>query len=109
MCPALTWIRSDRLAVAQRAVANPALGWRLRVELGGAQSLRSDRSKRNTIDVVGQSPLPGVVPSRTAYVDAHGRLPDHSDGFKGATGNSVSRPGFLVSMGTPVFGSILYR
>ena len=53
MCPALTSIRSDRLAVAQRAVANRALGWRLRVELGGAQSLRSNCSKRNTIDVVG--------------------------------------------------------
>jgi hypothetical protein len=53
MCPALTWIRSDRLAVAQRAVANRALGWRLRVELGDAQSLRSNCSKRNTIDAVG--------------------------------------------------------
>jgi hypothetical protein len=70
MCPALTSIRSDRLAVAQRAVANRALGWRLRVELGGAQSLRSNCSKRNTIDVVRQSPLPGVVPNLTAYVDA---------------------------------------
>ena len=49
MCPALTSIRSDRLAVAQRAVANRALGWRLRVELGSAQSLRSNCSKRNTI------------------------------------------------------------
>jgi hypothetical protein len=63
MCPALTWIRSDRLAVAQRAVANRALGWRLRVELGDAQSLRSNCSKRNTIDAVGQSPLPDVVPN----------------------------------------------
>jgi hypothetical protein len=71
MCPALMWIRSDRLAVAQRAVANRELGWRLRVELGSAQSLRSNGSKRNTIDVVGQSPLPGVVPNLTAYVDAH--------------------------------------
>jgi hypothetical protein len=73
MCPALTSIRSDRLAVAQRAVANRALGWRLRVELGGAQSLRSNCSKRNTIDVVRQSPLPGVVPNLTAYVDADAR------------------------------------
>ena len=73
MCPALTSIRSDRLAVAQRAVANRALGWRLRVELGSAQSLRSNCSKRNTIDVVGQSPLPGIVPNLTAYVDADAR------------------------------------
>jgi hypothetical protein len=87
MCPASRWIRSDRFGVAQRAVANRALGWRLRVQLGGAQSLRSNCSKGNIIDVVGQSPLPGVVPNLTAYVDADappgGAL--HGDGH----GNSL--------------------
>jgi hypothetical protein len=41
--PMLTRFRSDRLALAKRAVAIRALGWRLRVEVGDHRSLRSNR------------------------------------------------------------------
>jgi hypothetical protein len=59
MHPPTNGTEATERSLTQRAVAIPALGWRLRVELRGVLFLRSNHQATDTMDLTGQSPLPG--------------------------------------------------
>jgi hypothetical protein len=63
--------RSDALTEAQRAVAIRALGWRLRVESNGAQSLRLKSWVVNALDLVGS----GSCRTATGITACHPLVP----------------------------------